>query len=48
MVTDSSKIDTKDSAKLNSVLNALAGKLTYADYANNPENLLGTVKLPAV
>ena len=45
MVTDSSKIDTKDSAKLNSVLNALAGKLTYADYANNPENLLGTVKI---
>ena len=45
MVTDSSKIDTKDSAKLNSVLNALAGKLTYADYVNNPENLLGTVKI---
>ena len=45
MVTDSSKIDTKDSAKLSSVLNALAGKLTYADYANNPENLLGTVKI---
>ena len=45
MVTDSSKIDIKDSAKLNSVLNALAGKLTYADYANNPENLLGTVKI---
>ena len=45
MVTDSSKIDTKDSAKLNSVLNALAGKLTYADYANNPEYLLGTVKI---
>ena len=45
MVTDSSKIDTKDSAKLNSVLNALAGKLTYEDYANNPENLLGTVKI---
>ena len=45
MITDSSKIDTKDSAKLNSVLNALAGKLTYADYANNPENLLGTVKI---
>ena len=45
MVTDSSKIDTKDSAKLNSVLNALAGKLTYADYANNPENLLGAVKI---
>ena len=45
MVTDSSKMDTKDSAKLNSVLNALAGKLTYADYANNPENLLGTVKI---
>ena len=45
MVTDSSKIDTKDSAKLNSVLNALAGKLTYVDYANNPENLLGTVKI---
>ena len=45
MVTDRSKIDTKDSAKLNSVLNALAGKLTYADYANNPENLLGTVKI---
>ncbi len=45
MVTDSSKIDTKDSANLNSVLNALAGKLTYADYANNPENLLGTVKI---
>jgi len=45
MVTDSSKIDTKDSAKLNSVLNALAGKLTYADYSNNPENLLGTVKI---
>ena len=45
MVTDSSKIDTKDSAKLNSVLNELAGKLTYADYANNPENLLGTVKI---
>ena len=45
MVTDSSKIDTKDSAKLNSVLNALAGKLTYADYANNPENLLGIVKI---
>ena len=45
MVTDSSKIDTKDSAKLNSVLNALAGKLTYANYANNPENLLGTVKI---
>ena len=45
MVTDNSKIDTKDSAKLNSVLNALAGKLTYADYANNPENLLGTVKI---
>ena len=45
MVTDSSKIDTKDSAKLNSVLNALAGKLTYSDYVNNPENLLGTVKI---
>ena len=45
MVTDSSKMDTKDSAKLNSVLNALAGKLTYADYANNPENLLGTVRI---
>ena len=45
MVTDSSKIDTKDSAKLSSVMNALAGKLTYADYANNPENLLGTVKI---
>ena len=45
MVTDSSKIDTKDNEKVNSVLNVLAGKLTYSDYVNNPENLLGTVKI---
>ena len=45
MVTDSSKIDTKDNEKVNSVLNVLANKLTYSDYVNNPENLLGTVKI---
>ena len=45
MVTDSSKIDTKDNEKVNSVLNVLASKLTYSDYVNNPENLLGTVKI---
>lgn len=31
--------------QINLVLNALAGKLTYADYSNNPDNLDATVKI---
>ena len=31
--------------QINLVLNALAGKLTYADYGNNPDNLDATVKI---
>ena len=47
LVTNSTNVDIKDSSKVNTVLNALAGKLTYSDFANNPDNLTGTVKIAA-
>lgn len=43
--TDSTGIDTTDTAKTTSALNALAGKLYYSAYASGERNLTGTVQI---
>ena len=44
LLTDKpSSLELSDTEKVAKVLNALAQKLTYSGYAENPDNLLGTV-----
>lgn len=45
LVTANNGVDTKDDGTVNKVLNTLAGKLTYNDYKNNPDNLKGKVEI---
>lgn len=45
LITDNYKIDTNNDASVASVLNALAGKLTYSSYVNGESNLTGYVKI---
>ena len=43
--TKSNCINLQDKSEVENVLNALAGKLTYSDAANNGENLTGKVQI---
>ena len=45
LVTANNGVDTKNNNTVNKVLNTLAGKLTYSDYKNNPDNLKGKVEI---
>ncbi|WP_298565824.1 autotransporter domain-containing protein [uncultured Phascolarctobacterium sp.] len=45
LITDNSGITISDQDQVNSVLNALAGKLTYKNYTTGEDNLKGYVKI---
>ena len=45
MITDNTGIAMDNQASVNSVLNALAGKLTYSNFVNGEKNLTGYVKI---
>ena len=45
LITDNTGIDTNSDASVANVLNALAGKLTYSNFANGEKNLTGYVKI---
>ena len=45
LITDNKNVDMTDNNSVGSVLNALAGKLTYSNFASGEKNLLGYVKI---
>ena len=45
LITDNTGIDTNSDASVANVLNALAGKLTYSNFASGEKNLTGSVKI---
>ena len=45
LITDNTGIDTNSDASVTNVLNALAGKLTYSNFASGEKNLTGSVKI---
>ena len=45
LITDNTGIDTNNDASVANVLNALAGKLTYSNFASGEKNLTGSVKI---
>ena len=45
LITDNTGIDTNSDASVTKVLNALAGKLTYSNFASGEKNLTGSVKI---
>lgn len=45
LITDNYKVDTKNDASVANVLNALASKLTYSNFAKDENNLRGYVKI---
>ena len=45
LITDNTGIDTNSDASVANVLNALAGKLTYSNFASGEKNLTGLVKI---
>ena len=45
LITDNTGINTNSDASVANVLNALAGKLTYSNFANGEKNLTGYVKI---
>ena len=47
MITDNSGIAMENDASVANVLNALAGKLTYSNFASGENNLNGSVKIAA-
>ena len=47
LITDNTGIDTNSDSSVANVLNALAGKLTYSNFASGEKNLTGSVKIAA-
>ncbi len=45
LITDNTGIDTNSDASVTNVLNALASKLTYSNFASGEKNLTGSVKI---
>ena len=45
LITDNKNVDMTDNNSVGSVLNALAGKLTYSNFASGEKNLVGYVKI---
>ena len=45
LITDNKNVDMTDNNSVGSVLNALAGKLTYSNFATGEKNLVGYVKI---
>ena len=45
LITDNKNVDMTDNNSIGSVLNALAGKLTYSNFATGEKNLVGYVKI---
>ena len=45
LITDNKNVDMTDNNSIGSVLNALAGKLTYSNFASGEKNLVGYVKI---
>ena len=45
LITDNTGIDTNSDSSVANVLNALAGKLTYSNFASGEKNLTGSVKI---
>ncbi|WP_293736465.1 autotransporter outer membrane beta-barrel domain-containing protein [uncultured Phascolarctobacterium sp.] len=45
LITDNTGINTNSDASVTNVLNALAGKLTYSNFASGEKNLTGSVKI---